>query len=145
VYVYPGRVVASGSGHRLRTVLGSCVSVCLYDPGLRAGGMNHYLLPDAAGSEGGSPRFGGPAIQRLIGQHLGLGADPGRLVAKLFGGSGSDDAFANGFHVVWRNVQVARRVLQDEQIPIIGEDVGGRRGRRLFFDTARGSALVSLI
>jgi chemotaxis protein CheD len=145
VYVYPGRVIASASRHRLKTVLGSCVSVCLFDPGLRAGGMNHYLLPDAGGSESGSARFCGPAIQSLIGQLLGLGADQRRLVAKLFGGSGSVEPSANGFHVGWRNVQAARRILHDERIPIVAEDVGGRRGRRLFFDTAHGSALVSLI
>lgn len=144
-YVHPGRVIASGSACRLKTVLGSCVSVCLYDPGVRAGGMNHYLLPDASGAEGGSARYCGPAIQRLIGQLLGLGADQRRLVAKVFGGSGNADEPDSGFQVGWRNVQAARRVLRDERIPIVAEDVGGRRGRRLFFDTAHGVALVSLI
>lgn len=106
--------------------------------------MNHYVLPDAAGSEDGSARYSGPAIQRLIGLLLGMGADPGRLVAKVFGGSGGD-ASSNPLQVGRRNVLAARRILEQEGIPIVAEDVGGRRGRRLVFDTSDGIALVSLI
>lgn len=141
--MYPGRVVASSTGHLLRTVLGSCVSVCLFDPDLRIGGMNHYLLADASATEGGSARYCGPAIQRLIGQLLGLGATQSRLVAKVVGGSGATSG--GGLDVGVRNVAAARRLLGEERIPIVGEDVGGPRGRRLSFDTADGTASVSLI
>jgi len=143
-YVHPGRVVTSADGAWLRTVLGSCISVCLCDPHLRIGGMNHFLLPDAAGCEGGSARFAGPAIQRLIGQLLGLGADQSRLVAKVFGGSGSPSS-AGSLQVGLRNVQAAHGILGHEGIRIAAEDVGGPRGRRLLFDTADGTAFVSLL
>lgn len=145
VYVYPGRVVASAHGHRLRTVLGTCVSVCLFDPALRVGGMNHYLLAEGAASGGGSARFSGPAIQRLIGQLLGMGADQRRLVAKVFGGCNPSGPAARSLQVGRENVAAARRILDCEDIPIAAEDVGGARGRRLLFDTADGAALVSFI
>ncbi len=32
----------------ISTILGSCVSVCLFDPVGKAGGMNHILLPGKA-------------------------------------------------------------------------------------------------
>src|SRR5690606_42079534 len=46
------------------TVLGSCVAVCLTDPGRRIAGMNHFLLPDGGGATGG--RYGVYAMELLI-------------------------------------------------------------------------------
>ena len=142
LYVFPGQVVVSAEPRHLSTVLGSCVAVCLYDPALRVGGMNHFLLPSPVGGKSWSPRFAGPAVQQLVGQVLGLGADSRRLLAKLFGGTTPADPARNGFHVGWRNVEAARRLLHDEGIPLIAEDVGGPRGRRLVFQTYDGTAWV---
>ena len=33
----------------LSTTLGSCVSVCLWEPSRQIGGMNHFLLPHSTG------------------------------------------------------------------------------------------------
>jgi len=144
-YVYPGHVVVSAKGDRLTTVLGSCVAVCLFDPEIRAGGMNHFLLPNAGGGVSWSPRFPDRAIPQLIGQLLDLGADRRRLVAKVFGGCVSVDTRSNGFHVGSRNVEAARQLLREEGIPILTEDVGGSQGRRLEFCTDDGTAWVRLV
>ncbi len=144
-YVYPGHVVASAKGDRLTTVLGSCVAVCLFDPEIRAGGMNHFLLPNAGGGVSWSPRFPDRAIQQLIEQLLGLGADNRRLVAKLFGGCVSLDTRSNGPHVGSRNVEAARQLLREEGISILTEDVGGPRGRRLESCTDDGTVWVRLV
>ena len=145
VYVYPGRVVTSAEARHLKTVLGSCVSICLFDPDIGVGGMNHFLLPDPTGGSTWSPRFAAPATQQLIGQLLGLGAHRRRLVAKVFGGCVPRDPRSNGFHVGWRNVEAARRLLGEERIPILGQDVGGPRGRRLVFSTRDGAAWVKAL
>ena len=53
VKILPGQYHAARTG-AITTVLGSCVSTCLWDPVERIGGMNHFMLPgDAAGP--GSP------------------------------------------------------------------------------------------
>ena len=45
VRILPGQYYA-GAGHgSISTVLGSCVATCLWDPVLRIGGMNHFMLP----------------------------------------------------------------------------------------------------
>jgi hypothetical protein len=62
ITIYIGEVAASKSPVVINTLLGSCVSVCIYDPVLCAGGMNHILLPACrAGEE--SPRCGIHAIE----------------------------------------------------------------------------------
>ncbi|HCE6098490.1 hypothetical protein ACEPU1_33790 [Pseudomonas aeruginosa] len=69
----------------LATVLGSCVAACLYDPTACIGGMNHFMLPDAAPGDG-SARYGAHAMELLINALLKAGALRQRLQAKVFGG-----------------------------------------------------------
>jgi chemotaxis protein CheD len=138
IYVHPGRMVVSRGGHRLSTVLGSCVAVCLFDPDLRAGGMNHFVLPDVLGGDDGSARFAGPAVRQLIQAMVGLGARKPRLVASLFGGCASPGLSAQPFAVGSRNVEVARNLLHEQGIPVMTEDVKGTRGRKIIFNTDDG-------
>src|SRR5574337_913202 len=87
--VHIGGVYATREPTILKTVLGSCIAVCLCDPKTGVGGMNHFLLP-VRGSEGDAPvdapRFGVHAMGLLIGRMLKAGADRRRLEARIFGG-----------------------------------------------------------
>ena len=88
VYLQPGQLYASGQPSAVTTVLGSCVAICLWDPVVSVGGMNHYLLPFFAGGAGkGSPRFGNVASAVRGGTHsfatpVGLPAKPLRLALR---------------------------------------------------------------
>ncbi|MBW4057105.1 MAG: chemoreceptor glutamine deamidase CheD, partial [Proteobacteria bacterium] len=42
VKILPGQYYATAENNVITTVLGSCVSVCLYDVVNGVGGMNHY-------------------------------------------------------------------------------------------------------
>ena len=42
--IHPGEWAVDDT-RPIATLLGSCVSVCLYDPKLRFGGANHFMLP----------------------------------------------------------------------------------------------------
>ena len=61
VKILPGQYHAAREG-AITTVLGSCVSTCLWDPAERIGGMNHFMLPgDTASPDSpwaASARFG---------------------------------------------------------------------------------------
>jgi chemotaxis protein CheD len=145
LYLQPGQVFASADPAVITTVLGSCVCVCLWDPRHGAGGANHYLLPERAGAEH-SLRFGHAAMEELVKQMEGVGAPRRLLQAKLFGGASVIRSFANGNgHLGERNIEVARRFLERERIPVVAEDVGGRRGRKLLFDTRTGMVSVKLL
>jgi chemotaxis protein CheD len=79
----------------------------------------------------------------LIEEVVAVGAEQARLRAKLFGGACVLEAFrSRENHLGTKNVKVAREVLDAADIPIIGEDVGGNRGRKLIFHTDNGSAWV---
>jgi chemotaxis protein CheD len=83
------------------------------------------------------------ATQRLIEKLLAFGSTKPSLMAKLFGGSCVLEAFQNKeTHLGTKNVSVARKLLEDARIPVVAEDVGGQRGRKVIFQTDNGSAWV---
>jgi chemotaxis protein CheD len=143
VYLAPGLLFAAKEAVQVTTILGSCVAVCLWDPVEGAGGLNHFLLPYGDPT---SSRFGSSAIPQLIESVVALGAWRSRLRAKVFGGACVLEAFRGDSHPLGiRNVDTAREHLRQQEVRIVGEDVGGLHGRKLLFDVQTGSAWVRTI
>ncbi|MBC7922406.1 MAG: chemotaxis protein CheD [Ferruginibacter sp.] len=141
-YLLPGALFAHHQPHRVTTILGTCVAVCLWDPVLRVGGINHYLLSFWKGEGLASPKYGNIAIPKLIERLVLLGSNPRHLQAKLFGGKG----YAENDQGIWmvgkRNVEIAEEMLRENQIPIVGASVGGPSGRKIVFNTYSGEVIM---
>lgn len=143
VFLYAGQLFVSPTPARITTVLGSCLSMGLWDAVTGVGGMNHYMLPHDIGMNAGTPRFAPTAIRELLAQLDKAGAKRSRLQAKLFGGACVMASFqANGSDLGSRNIEVAREYLHGMRIPVVFEDVGGRYGRKVVFRTDNGMAMV---
>jgi chemotaxis protein CheD len=141
VYLHAGKVFVSPEPCEVSTVLGSCVAVILVDPVRCVGGASHYLLP--FDDHGRSARFGNGAITELLARMLALGCRKVDLEAKVFGGASMlSQARADVQTLGSKNVEVARRRLGTEGIPIAAEDVGGYAGRKLVFLTDLGQIWV---
>jgi chemotaxis protein CheD len=138
VYLHPGQIYAASHAALVSTILGSCVAVCLWDPGARVGGMNHFLLPQGKG-----PRYATDAMTHLIEDMTKRGAFVARMVAKVFGGACVIEHFTGPRKAIGQqNADAARRFLVDHSIPVRAEQTGGRRGRKLLFHTGTGQAYV---
>lgn len=74
--------------HLVHTLLGSCVSVCLWDQKRACRGMNHYMLPLWNGEGLATPRYGNIAIENLLEKDVSFGLQQKDLVAKVFEGIG---------------------------------------------------------
>jgi chemotaxis protein CheD len=145
LYLHPGHLQLSEKATTITTVVGSCVSVCLWDRVSKVAGMNHFVLPSAMGGTS-NLRHGDFAMGALIERLVANGAAERTLRARLFGGSCVIDAFrATGSDLGSKNVTVARRVLAQHHIPVLQEDVGGNRGRKLVFHTDDGTVTVKLL
>jgi chemotaxis receptor (MCP) glutamine deamidase CheD len=138
VTIYIGGVHASHEPVVVRTLLGSCISVCLWEPDRLIGGMNHFLLPTGDALGGDPARFGVHAMDKLIGVMMRLGADRRRLVAKVFGGAHVLDIGESELGVPQRNIAFIREFLDNDRIPVAAEDVGGSQPRDVRFYTATG-------
>jgi chemotaxis protein CheD len=138
VYLHPGQVYAASHAALVSTVLGSCVAVCLWDPVARVGGMNHFLLPMGKG-----PRYCSDAMTQLFEEMSSRGAFVARVVAKVFGGASVIEGFTGSRKAIGaQNVEAALKVLASHSTPVRAEQTGGRRGRKLLFNTGTGQAYV---
>jgi chemotaxis protein CheD len=140
VYVHPGHLFFTVTPTLVTTILGSCVSVCLFDPESGAAGLNHYLLPMRC--EPASPRYADHANEMLFEKFEAVGIPATALRAKVFGGA-SMGMVENDLAV--RNIAAADEFLRRRGIPTLARDVGGNRGRKLIFRTVDGAAWVRLL
>jgi chemotaxis protein CheD len=140
-FLYPGQVFASRDAITISTILGSCAAVCLWDRHMRAGGMNHYLLPEGPADGPNRLRYGNVANAELLKQVLALGCEVKNLQAKIFGGS---SAFSVDLSrsLGTRNVDLAEHFLRTSGIPVVERDVSGKHGRRLVFQLAEGITTI---
>ncbi len=137
-FLHPGGLFVKNTEYVVRTVLGSCISVCLWDPVLQAGGINHYMLALWNGEGLPSPRYGNIAIPKLIENMLQLGCKRQNLQAKIFGGAAVIGNSTGVLNIGTRNIQLAEDMLKEEKIPIRGRDVDGNLGRKILFNTRTG-------
>ncbi|MFM7232628.1 MAG: CheR family methyltransferase [bacterium] len=137
-----GGVFASRERRIVRTLLGSCIAACLWDPVAKVGGMNHFLLPDGGASEVGSSRFGVHAMELLINEIMKCGGDRRRLEAKVFGGGHVLRVAGFDSSVPKRNAEFVRSFLAKENIRIVAERLGGHSPLEVKFDTYDGRAWV---
>ncbi len=140
-----GSICVQNAPCLITTILGSCVSVCLWDPLTKTGGMNHYMLPFWNGEGLASPKYGSIAVPKLIEKMLHVGASKKNLQAKVFGGGDVLTMKSSLMNIGERNILFARDTLEKEHIPIINADVGGDSGRKIIFDLRTGSVFVKKI
>lgn len=143
VYLHPGESIATSTPTAIKTILGSCISVCLWDCDRAIGGMNHFVMPRTAANTPAPGRFGSLAIPHLIDAMVEQGARATRLQAKVFGGATMvPGGEARPNHVGLQNMRIAIELLERAGIPVIACDVGGGHGRKIVFYTDDGSVAL---
>ncbi len=137
-FLLPGGLLNTQDETLISTLLGSCVSVCLYDQIKCCGGINHFMLPYWNGHGIASPKYGNIAMERLVQNLLQSGSQHKNLRAKLFGGASMLTETADSLNIGLRNSNFATEYLTNMDIPIIASSIGGFRGRKIIFNTYSG-------
>ncbi len=127
--------------------LGSCVGITLYDPNVKVGGMAHAMHPrrELVKNNHNRAKFVDCVVDLMIKKMQRSGASSRRIVAKLFGGArmfGHIPSSRGIKQIGEKNVGVAREELERLNIPLVGEDVGGERGRTITFDLSSGEVCL---
>ena len=131
--------VSSDRDVTLTTTLGSCIAVCVRDPAILCGGMNHFVLP--ASKDGMldvnsfSMRYGCYSIERLINHILARGGIRGRLEIKVFGGG---NMFTSQSRIGDMNADFVESYLEAEGLPIIAADLRGNQARKIRYNGVTG-------
>lgn len=141
-FLFPGTLFAEPDKYQISTVLGSCVSVCLWDHITRKGGMNHFMLPLWNGEGLATPKYGNIAMEKLLAKVLSTGCRRENLVAKVFGGANVSGTGLEVFMIGDRNITLAMDMLSEFRISVVAKDTGGRVGRKIIMNTETGVVLV---
>lgn len=144
IRVWQGRYrVSSDRDAALTTTLGSCVAVCVRDPVILCGGMNHFVLP--ANQNGKmevhsfAMRYGSYSIERLINHIIARGGVRARLEIKVFGGG---NMFESQSRIGDRNADFVESYLEAEGLPILASDLRGNRARSVRYNAVTGRILM---
>lgn len=154
VKILPGEFYATCEpATAIATLLGSCVSVCLFDPVCKVGGMNHFMLPElwngtvrtrceaphGSCSDQCSARYGSCAMRQLLKNMEQLGASLPRLEAKVFG---AGRVLARVTDIGDKNASFALGYLEERGIQVIAQDLGATCPRKIVFFPTTGRVLV---
>ncbi len=148
VKLLPGDFFACTGEEMIVTVLGSCISVCLYETQLKIGGMNHFMLPETKNApsksvkradenkcsyvyqDSNAARYGNVAMELLINEIIKLGGHRKNLTAKIFGGG---SVTRSSIDIGEKNINYIKEYLALENITITNQDVGGTHPRKVYF------------
>ena len=116
--------------------LGSCLGIVLFDPISCVGALAHAMHPrrELVRNRANSSKFVDTVVELMISRMVRMGADKENIVAKIFGGARMFDSISGAKGVLQigsENVKSAREALASYSIPIVAEDVGGTRGRKV--------------
>ncbi|MFQ3620706.1 MAG: chemotaxis protein CheD [Spirochaetales bacterium] len=143
-FLQPGEVLFSKNPVVIKTVLGSCVAVCVYDKEKKWGGMCHYLLPFSPSEEHSSTKYGNIAIYTLLHRFLiKNGSRREDLLASIIGGAFVVFDEREIFFIGDRNIDTAITILRKEKIRVLHMHTGGEHGRRVLYNTATNKLHVT--
>ncbi len=144
VKIMPGEFFVAKEDVVISTVLGSCVSACIWDRVAKVGGMNHFMLPGGEGARNDptavSGRYGAFAMEQLINELIKRGARKANLEAKVFGGGAVLRNLVT-INVGERNADFVLGFLKTEGIAVISRDLLDVHPRRVVFFPSSGRAL----
>lgn len=152
VNLHPGELFVAHEPTLITTILGSCVSVCLFCPRQKIGAMCHGVMPvrPDLGVED-SFRFVESSVRYMVeiltnGNVLCSNAG---LVAKIFGGADVLDVrfgpATDARSIGAMNIKAARETLARYHVSVAVEEVGGMQGCKLFFSSHTGEVLLRRI
>ena len=150
IFLQPGDHYFGDQGTRIRTVLGSCVSITFWHPQLFVGGMCHYMLPhremERRESAGPHPdgRYADEAMLLLMHEMDAVGVPHREYQVKMFGGGNMFPATnkQKDTRIGQRNIEMAKLLVGKHGFICVAEHLGGIGHRNVIFDVWNGDVWV---
>ena len=136
---------------KISTVLGSCVTVTMYDPVKQVGAMCHGLLPKCQNYGKCNKdydtcfRYVECSIWAMLDEFKNLDIPRNRLEVKVFGGATivyGQIVKGDTFQVGKRNVEAAFKVINEARLNVVAYDFGGGESRKISFRTDTGEVIL---
>jgi chemotaxis protein CheD len=141
-----GEIAVARTSGVLRTLLGSCLGLALYDRRFKVAALGHIVLPTSLGRTAMPGKFADTAVPAMIRHmHELVETEQLKLHAKIAGGANMFTSADAENSIGVQNVQAVERLLDELRIPIIGRHCGGEQGRRMMLDTATGIVTIDVV
>lgn len=125
--------------------LGSCIGIVAYDPGVKAAGILHLMLPESSISPDKAARqpamFADTGLPAFFKALAGLRAERSRLRVYVAGGA-SVIAGTDPFRIGERNTRVTLDYLSQQGYAVRHTEVGGNINRTLHLDVNTGAVTL---
>jgi len=159
IFLQPGDFYFGDQNTRIRTLLGSCISIVMWHPKLLIGGMCHYML-SSRGNKNISKldgRYGDEAILMFFSEAIRNNSNPNDYIVKIFGGGNMfskskshvpcmeapcDAVIHSCRNVACKNEIKGVSLLEDYGFSITSKDLRGICSRNIIFDIWNGDVWV---
>lgn len=143
VFVHQGDLLITKKEIYIHTILGSCVSIVFYDKISKLTGVSHCILPTTLSlyneKNQSEYRYVDKAIFKLKDVFFSKISNIENLEIKIFGGAKvliTEDN--NSLDVGSQNISIAKQILQELNLEINKEDVGGQMARKIIVSPSNG-------
>jgi len=150
-YLKPAEMHVTDKPSVVRTILGSCLAVTMFNQRLGFSAICHALLPspDSQDADNHEPfnknRYVESVLPEMIRKMREQGIEPNEIEVKVFGGAdlmSSPEERKSHRPVGKLNVALALQILETQGFQVSVKDVGGTVGRKIFFYTHSGEVLL---
>lgn len=156
IFLQPGDFYFGDRDTRIRTILGSCVSITIWHPSLLIGGMCHFMLPTRSKGKSNTldGRYADEAMEMFMREIRAAGTRPAEYQVKLFGGGNMfpgarkqhadcpmpciNPIASNCRDISCRNELTAQLLVKKYGFRIQAACLGGSGHRQIFFDIWTG-------
>jgi chemotaxis protein CheD len=149
IFLQPGEIFFGDNSTRIRTILGSCVSITFWHPTKLIGGMTHIMLParrkrNLIGAQFLDGKYADEAVRLMLNEIECAGTHPREYQVKLFGGGDmfSKNTSSDQNHIGIKNTLAATELLNQYGFSLHAKHFGGLGHRSIIFDIWSGYVWV---
>ncbi len=155
-FLNPGELIVTTKKIPVVTILGSCVAITVFSPESRTGAIFHAVLPEHRNKSkviNNSPPVSPDAdyvdyafyyIRQKFNEK-GVNFKTAKFM--LFGGGDVINSLSSGVRasIGCQNINMAKRLIEEEGVSLHGEDTGGKNGRKLIFIPQTGKVYIEYL
>lgn len=136
-----GKVEIAHAPAQLTAILGSCVGIAFYDSQTATGTLAHVVVPEGNSRACVEADHARRAIKESLTMLEQAGCNLDNVIAKMAGGAklfGNNKVRERGHE----HLTAVCRAVEDANVELNGEDLGGSKGRRVTLDAQTGDLLI---
>ena len=141
IFLHPGEFHLSTSPEKVTTVLGSCISVIMYDTEKQISMMSHNIMPSCGKSStckgdcSNVYKYAECSLKQMLKVVDSVKIARSNIIVKLFGGSELMNSGHNSEGMISigsRNIEAAKKIIEKEELRLVAQDLAGYQAEKLY-------------